>query len=156
MELFQEYVQLGKITFHRSSTPAGWIGQPLGISFSDGSDKSYGAVVYFRWEKKQGIQVRLVESKAKLTPLDPKGEPVKAEICGAIFAARLRKYIEKYSKRTLKDGTTYLTARQCSGPFNVTVMGTRHFLQTELVKYRKLDLSQTGGGFQMNSILQIA
>ncbi len=40
--------------------------------------------------------MRLVESKAKLTPLDQKGEAVKAEMCGAVYAARLRKYIEKH------------------------------------------------------------
>ncbi|KAK5921409.1 hypothetical protein CgunFtcFv8_025117 [Champsocephalus gunnari] len=37
--------------------------------------------------------VRLVESKAKLTPLDQKGDVVKAEMCGAVFAARLKTYI---------------------------------------------------------------
>ncbi len=40
--------------------------------------------------------MRLVESKAKLTPMDQKGEAVKAEMCGAVYAARLRKYIEKH------------------------------------------------------------
>lgn len=97
IKLFEEYVQLSKITFHRSLTPAEWKGKPWGITFSDGSDLSFGAVLYFRWETKAGIQVRLVESKAKLTPLDQKGEPVKAEICGAVFAARPRRYTEKQS-----------------------------------------------------------
>lgn len=87
--LREEYVRLSQITFHRSLTPAGWTGKVWGITFSDGSDKSYDAVVYFRWETEQGVQVRLVESKAKLTPLDQKGEPVKAGICGAVFATRL-------------------------------------------------------------------
>ena len=96
IKLFEEYVRLGQITFHRSLTPAGWVGKPWGVTFSDGSDKSFGAVVYLRWETEQGIQIRLVESKAKLTPLDQKGEPVKAEICGAVFATRLRRYIEKH------------------------------------------------------------
>ncbi|KAJ7983845.1 hypothetical protein DPEC_G00370660 [Dallia pectoralis] len=102
IQLFEEYTRLGQITFHRSLTPANWIGRPWGITFSDGSDKSYGAVVYFRWETEQGIQVRLVESKAKLTPLDQKGEPVKAEICGAVYAARLRKYVEKQSRMDIE------------------------------------------------------
>lgn len=48
IKFFEEYVRLGQITFHRSLTPAGWVGKPWGITFSDGSDKSYGAVVYFR------------------------------------------------------------------------------------------------------------
>lgn len=63
IKLFEEYALLCRITFHQSLTPAGRIGKPWGITFSDGSDKSYGAVVYFRWETEQGIQVRLVKSK---------------------------------------------------------------------------------------------
>lgn len=96
IQLFEEYVQLGKIKFLRVITPVGWKGKPLAITFSDGSDKTYGAVTYFRWETDQGTNVRLVESKAKLTPLDQKGEAVKAQMCGAVYAARLRKYIEKH------------------------------------------------------------
>lgn len=96
IQLFGDYSRLSLITFHRSLTPANWIGEPWGVTFSDGSDQSYGAVVYLRGETKQGVLVRLVESKAKLTPLDQKGDPVKAEVCGAIFAARLGKYNEKH------------------------------------------------------------
>lgn len=53
--------------------------------------------MYLRWETSQGTKVRFVESKAKLTPLDQKGEAVKAEICSAVFAARIRKYVEKHA-----------------------------------------------------------
>lgn len=52
-------------------------------------------MLYFKWE-------RLVESKAKLTPLDHKGEPVKAESTGAVFAARLRRYIEKHCQMEIE------------------------------------------------------
>lgn len=50
IQLFEEYVCLSQVTFHRSLTPANWIGKPWGVTFSDGGDKCYGAVVYFRWE----------------------------------------------------------------------------------------------------------
>ncbi|KAL1254331.1 hypothetical protein QQF64_016560 [Cirrhinus molitorella] len=63
IQLFEEYVRLSNITFYRSLTPANWIGRPWGVTFSDGSDRSYGAVVYFRWETEKGVQVRLVEQK---------------------------------------------------------------------------------------------
>ena len=96
IQLFEEYAQLGQVQFQRSLTPAHWKGKPWGITFSDGSDKSYGAVMYLRWNTSEGVDIRFVESKAKLTPLDQKGEAVKAEICGAVFAARLRKYVEKH------------------------------------------------------------
>lgn len=42
------------------------------------------------------MTLRLVESK--LTPLDHKGHAVKAEICGAVYAARLKKYFQKHCR----------------------------------------------------------
>lgn len=98
IRLFQEYAQLEQIKFQISLTPPGWREKPWAVTFSDGSDKSYGAVLYLRWETDQGIDVRLVESKAKLTPLDQKGDAVKAEVCGAVFAAKLRKFVEKHGQ----------------------------------------------------------
>lgn len=53
-------------------------------------------MLYLRWELPEDITVRLVEAKARLTPLDQKGDPVKAEICGAVYAARLKKYLRKH------------------------------------------------------------
>lgn len=41
---------------------------------------------------------RLVESKAKLTPLDQKGDSAKAEICEAVFATRLKGYVQKHGR----------------------------------------------------------
>ncbi len=55
-----------------STEVSGWIGKPWGITFSDGSEKTYCVVLYLRWNTDQGIYVRLVESKAKLIPLDHK------------------------------------------------------------------------------------
>lgn len=98
IKLFEEYVRLSKVKFHRSLTPSGWKGKAWGITFSDGSDDAYGAVMYLRWESKQGVEVRLVESKAKLTLLDQKGDVVKAEMCGAVFAARLKGYLQKHGR----------------------------------------------------------
>lgn len=83
IKLFQEYAQLGHIKFHRSLTPHDKRGKPWAITFSDGSDNSYGAVLYLRWVTDQGIGICLVESKAKLTRLDQKGDAIKAEVCGA-------------------------------------------------------------------------
>lgn len=118
IHLFEEYTRLKQITFHKSLTPIKRVGRPWGITLSDGSDQNYGAVAYFRWETEQGILVQLVESKAKLTPLDQKGETVKAEVCGAVFTARLRRYIEKHSRMQVEcwlhllDSQTVLGATQ--------------------------------------------
>lgn len=51
---------------------------------------------YFRWKTELGVQVHLVESEAKLLPLDKKKKKkaVKAEVCGEDFASWLRKWIE--------------------------------------------------------------
>lgn len=54
--------------------------------------------MYLKWETTQGADVRFVEAKAKLTPLDQKGEDVKAEMCRAVFASRLGKYFERHGK----------------------------------------------------------
>lgn len=57
----------------------------MGITFSDGSESSCGPVLYLRWETQDKVVVKLVESKAKLTPLDQKGNVIKVELCGAVF-----------------------------------------------------------------------
>lgn len=130
-------MHLSRITFHRSLTPAGWTGKPWGITFSDGSDKSYGAVVYFRWETEQGVQTRLVESKAKLTPLDQKGEPVKAEICGAVFATRLRRYIEKHSRMKIERWFHLLDSQTVLGAIQRDSYGYQTFFANRVGEIQK-------------------
>lgn len=49
IDLFEEYVQLQKVKFHRSLMPASWRGKPYGIMFSDGSDKTYGETQAKEW-----------------------------------------------------------------------------------------------------------
>ncbi|KAI7800929.1 gag-pol fusion polyprotein, partial [Triplophysa rosa] len=98
IRLFEEYVQLGKVTFTRALTRQNSNKEPCAITFSDGSENACGAVMYLRWNLGQGAVIRLVESKAKLTPLDHKGELCYAEMCGAVFASRLRKYFEQHSQ----------------------------------------------------------
>lgn len=116
--LFEEIVRLGQVRFERSLTPPGAIGPPTGITFSDGSESSYGAVLYLRWETRDKVVVKLVESKAKLTPLNQKGDVIKAELCGAVFATRLKKYFEKHCHIKIKqwihfvDSQTILAAIQ--------------------------------------------
>lgn len=41
---------------------------------------SYSAVLYLHWKMQGGVIARLVESKAKFTPLDQKGDKIKAEV----------------------------------------------------------------------------
>ncbi|XP_067280641.1 uncharacterized protein [Pseudorasbora parva] len=137
IHLFEEYTRLNQITFHRSLTPVKRIGEPWGITFSDGSDQSYGAVAYFRWETEQGILVRLVESKAKLTPLDQKGEPVKAELCGGVFAARLRKYIEKHSRMQVERWLHLLDSQTVLGAIQRDSYGYQTFFANRVGEIQK-------------------
>lgn len=97
IKLFEEYVQLGKVKFVRALTPSCSATEPLGITFSDRSEHTY-LMMYPRWDSDHGPIVRRVESKAKLTPLDDRGDAVKAEMCGAVFASRLKKYFELHSQ----------------------------------------------------------
>lgn len=98
ISLFEDYAKLSQLRFIRALTPTNPCAEPCGITFSDGSECSYGAVLYLRWELPQGVTIRLVESKARLTPLDHRGDAVKAEVCGAVYAARLKKYFQKHCR----------------------------------------------------------
>ncbi|KAK7918663.1 hypothetical protein WMY93_009947 [Mugilogobius chulae] len=72
IKLLEEYAVLSQLRFTRSLTPLDPCAQPIGITFSDGSEHAYGAVMYLRWSCSDGVVVRLVESKAKLTLLTTK------------------------------------------------------------------------------------
>lgn len=98
IKLLEEYADLSLLRFTRALTPPDPVGRPCAITFSDGSEHAYCAVLYLRWSCSHGVIMRLVESKAKLTPLDQKGDPVKAEMCGAVFAARLKNYFQKHCR----------------------------------------------------------
>lgn len=93
--LLEDYAELGQLNFTRALTPLDPSAKPCGITFSDGSERSYGAVLYLRWEMPNDVALRLVEAKARLTPLDHKGDAVKAEVCGAVYAARLKRHFQK-------------------------------------------------------------
>ena len=98
VKLFEEYIQLGKIKFIRALTPPCFTDRLWAVTFSDGSEHAYGAVMYLRWNSNQGPIVRLVESNAILSHLDHRDDAVKAEMCGAVFATHLKKYFELHSR----------------------------------------------------------
>ncbi|KAJ7999296.1 hypothetical protein DPEC_G00213950 [Dallia pectoralis] len=100
--LLEDYAELGRLRFIRALTPHNPSAEPCGITFSDGSERSYGAVLYLRWKLQRDVIIRLVESKARLTPLDHKGDAVKAEVCGAVYAARLKKHFQKHCRITVE------------------------------------------------------
>ena len=138
--LFREYARLSSVTFPRCITPPGWVGKPWGITFSDGSSESYGAVVYLRWETKSGTKVRLVESKAKLAPLNQKGDAVKAEICGAVFASRLRKFVEKQGRLEIERWFHLIDSQTVLGAIQRDSYGFQTFFANRVGEIQKTGL----------------
>ncbi|KAJ8278530.1 hypothetical protein GJAV_G00088610 [Gymnothorax javanicus] len=132
ISLFEEYAQLSKVKFHRALTLAGAPAEPEAITFSDGSEHAYGAVLYLRWASDQGPMVRLVESKAKLTPLNHKGEAVKAELCGAVFAARLKKYFEQHGRIQVKRWYHFVDSQTVLGAIQRESYGFQTFFANRI------------------------
>jgi len=97
-EYFQMLEAVKDIKFPRSIKPinADLSRLPDLVSFSDGNENAYGAVVYALWTLLDGSkEARLIMSKAKLAPLLQKGEIVKNELSGATFAVRLKTWIKQ-------------------------------------------------------------
>lgn len=63
-------LNLAKEKITRALTPSCLPDKPLAITLSDRSEHACGALMYLRWNSDQGPIIRLVESKAKLSPLD--------------------------------------------------------------------------------------
>ncbi|XP_045774153.1 uncharacterized protein LOC123873362 [Maniola jurtina] len=61
-------------------------------SFSDASQGAYGTCIYIRSINNEGISVRLLCSKSKVSPMKPTTIP-RLELCGALLAAKLSKTV---------------------------------------------------------------
>ena len=136
IKLFEEYVELGKVKFVRALTPSYSTTKPLAITFSDGSEHTYGAVMYLRWDSDHGPIVRLVEAKAKLTPLDHRGDAVKAEMCGAVFTSRLRKYFEQHSQIQVERWYHLVDSQTILGAIQRESYGFQTFFANRIGEFR--------------------
>ena len=87
---------LKEVTFPRTIKPEN-VDQdilPDLITFSDGNEAAFGTVSYVRWTLKDGTRkASMFISKAKLAPLNHKGEVVKNELSAATYSARLKIFI---------------------------------------------------------------
>ncbi|GFY24031.1 integrase catalytic domain-containing protein [Trichonephila clavipes] len=63
-------------------------------TFSDASQKAYGAAAFLRVKHKDGVSVDLVTSKSRVAPLKRLSLP-RLELMGALLAARLAKEVKK-------------------------------------------------------------
>ena len=96
LEYFSMLNALEEVTFPRSIKPECTDPEidPDIVTFSDGNENSYGCVAYALWTLLGGEkEARLIMAKAKLAPLLAKGEVVKNELSGALFAVRLKSWI---------------------------------------------------------------
>ncbi len=114
----------------------------MAITFSDGSENAYGAVLYLRWNSNQGSIIRLVESKAKLTPLDQKGDVIKAEVCGAVFASRLRRYFEQHSRIRVEKWYHLVDSQTVLGAIQRESYGYKTFFANRIGEIQGITKSQ--------------
>ena len=85
----KELVMAGQLEFNRCVKPEGEIDEFWLVVFFDGSSKAYAAVIYCRWQMKDGnVVVKLLCSKARVTPLLGISTP-RSELSGAVVAVRL-------------------------------------------------------------------
>lgn len=71
------------------------------------------------------------------TPVDQKGEPVKAEVCGAVFAARLRRYIEKHSRIQVERLLHLLDSQTGLGAIQRDSYGHQNFFANRVEEIQK-------------------
>ena len=88
-ELLKLLKSIDGVKFHRTTRPKNAAGNPEVVGYFDGSDNAYAAVVYYRWELKDGsVEVTLVCSNARVTPLQRMSTP-RAELNAAVMLIRL-------------------------------------------------------------------
>ena len=96
-ELIAEAVTSDMVCFPRCVKPAGALGQPLVVVFSDGAFPAYCGAVYLQWqipclhglgECPLDYQASLVLAKARVTPLSGYIVP-RSELSGAVLGSRM-------------------------------------------------------------------
>ena len=97
---FSMLIALSSIAFPRSFKPLNCNQNilPVLVLFSDGNPDSFGTCAYGVWTLLNGHkEARLIMAKAKLSAVLKKGETVRNELSGAVFACRVKEFICKQS-----------------------------------------------------------
>ena len=81
--------------------------------------------------------MKLVESKAKLTPLDQKGDVIKAELCGAVFATRLKTYFEKHCYIKVEQWIHFVDSQTILGAIQKDSYGYQTFFANRIGEIQK-------------------
>ena len=111
LEYFKVLNDLNNVRFPRSMKPDEEV-DPVLITFSDGNPDTFGTVAYALWTLLDGTKaVRLIMSKAKISPLQYKGETTRNELAGATFAVRIKTWIMESSGIRFGDYIPFLDSR---------------------------------------------
>lgn len=94
-------------------------------------------MLYLRWETRDKVIVKLVESKAKLTPLDQKGDVIMAELCGAVFATRLKRYFEKHCHINVKQWIHFVDSQTILAAIQKDSYGYQTFVANRIGEIQK-------------------
>ena len=98
LDFFRELLQIHSIKFQRCVKPAGAIGNPLLVIFSDASEKAFGCCVYVTWKiDDKSYKSTLLISKGKIAPLKVVSI-VHLELSAAVLAKRIRMTIIKHCR----------------------------------------------------------
>ena len=114
IKYFKILNDLNNVKFARSMKPENVNDEvdPVLITFSDGNPYAYGTVAYALWTLLDGTKVvRLIMSKAKISPLQYKGETMRNELAGATFAVRVKSWILENSGLKFGDYIPFLDSR---------------------------------------------
>ena len=125
VRLVEMLIMAGSIQFRRATRPTNAVGNPELIVYWDGSDAAAAAVIYIRWFlKNNGVDVRLVASKTRITGLGP-GSTVRVEMNGATLSMRLLRAVVRALQMPVQrawvvgDSTVVLASREkTSAPFS--------------------------------------
>ncbi|XP_014676963.1 PREDICTED: uncharacterized protein LOC106816842 [Priapulus caudatus] len=91
-EFFSGMYGIEELAISRCVKPRGAVGAPIMITFSDGSEKGYGAAAYLRWDLEGGgAKSSLVLAKGRVAPVKRITVP-RLELNGAVVAKRIRRF----------------------------------------------------------------
>ena len=114
LEYFRILDSLKEIRFPRSIKPENINPEilPKLVTFSDGNPDAFGTNAYALWTLLDGSKTAtLIMSKAKLGPLQYKGETSRNELAGATFAARVKCWIVENTSIAYGEHIPFLDSR---------------------------------------------
>ena len=103
-----------KLRFNRCITPSNAVGDPMLITFNDGSSLAMCAAAYIRWELQSGdVMAQLIAAKARVTPIERMTTP-RSEMQSGVLGVRLSKAIQKACNNLKFDEIVHISDSECT------------------------------------------